>query len=732
MTPDEPPHYRAFLSYAHSDKAAADWLFHAMESFQIGKDLAGRVTERGPVPDRLYPVFKDRNEFPVGGDLTEETLKALRASVALIVLCSPRSAGSDNVRREIAMFRDLFGDSRPIIPLILGGEHGQTVKDWFPPPLTPDRLAADWREDVGDGRDLALAKVVAALLGLPPEQVYRRVERERRRVFWRWVKVAALIVLLAMGAGAAAWVALVKHDQVETQGRSLEELRALALNYLRATNPAAAADARSVDDLMATLRRIDQEAAAGDRRKAEVLNRIAAGDSAGALELQETIAKDAEAAVERDRARVAEAAKKAAEEYRIAAALAGFGDPKRARDAYASALRLDPEDVGSWMQIGYLQWSARSLTEAEASYQRALMLGRPGQHDRDLYWSRLGLGDILHEQGNLSGAMGQYLDGRAVADRLLAANPNDPRWQRDLSVALNKIGDVLVAQGKGADALSAYRNSLAIRENLTRMDPANIERQRDLLVSFGRVGDALMKQGKVEDALAAYRGSLAIVEHLVRTDPANKGWQRDLSISLNRVARALMAQGKGEEALAAYREDLAIAEDLVREDPGNAGWQEDLAISFNNVGDVLRALGKGEEAIATYRHSMVIIERLVQSNPGNATWQFSLGINHERIGNVLFDQGHSDEALRSYRARHEIIDRLVRADMGNAEWQRDLAVSQFKLGVVVLRLGDVAEARRQLTAGRAIVATLAARSPDWAGVRQDVETFDRVLEMIPP
>ena len=283
MTPDEQPHYRAFLSYAHSDKAAADWLFHAMEAFRIGDDLIGRVTERGPIPDKLYPVFKDRNEFPVGGDLAEETLKALRASAALIVLCSPRSAGSDNVRREIAMFRDLYGDSRPIIPLILGGEHGQTVKDWFPPPLTPDRLAADWREDVGDGRDLALAKVIAALLGLPPEQIYRRVERERRRVFWRWVKVAALFVLLAMGGVYATYIALVKHDQVQVQTRSLEELQTLALKYLRVANPAAAADARSVEDLMQLLRRIDQEAVAGDARKAEVLDRIAAGDAAGAL-----------------------------------------------------------------------------------------------------------------------------------------------------------------------------------------------------------------------------------------------------------------------------------------------------------------------------------------------------------------------------------------------------------------------------------------------------------------
>ena len=523
MTPEEPPHYRAFLSYAHADRAAADWLFRGLEGFRIGKDLKGQVTARGPIPDRLYPICKDREEFTPGEDLPEETLKALRQSAALIVLCSPRSAASDNVRREIVMFRDLYGDSRPIIPLILGGEPGQTVNDWFPPPLTPDRLAADWRpEGVGDGRDLALAKVIAALLGLPPERIYQRLVRERKRLFWRRVQVAVLVVLLAAGGGYAGWMWWTKHEEVQVQGRSLAELQELALKYIRLTNPAAAADARSVEDLVGTFRRMDQEAAAGNARKAEIIRRINAGDAAGALALQETIAKDAEAAVERDRARVAEAAKKAAEEYRAVARLAGHGDPKRAREAYASALRLDPDDVGSWMQLGFLQWSAGALAEAETAYRRALTLGRPGQHDHGLYWSRIGLGDLLRDRGDLSGAMGEYADARAAAERLSAADPKDVNWQRDLSVSFDRVGDVLVAQGKGEEALTAYRDSLAIRERLARADPANAGWQRDLSVAFNKVGDVLVAQGKGEEALTAYRDSLAIAERLARSDPANE------------------------------------------------------------------------------------------------------------------------------------------------------------------------------------------------------------------
>lgn len=41
--------YRAFISYSHADQDWAKWLHRAVESFPIGKDLAGRFTERGEI-----------------------------------------------------------------------------------------------------------------------------------------------------------------------------------------------------------------------------------------------------------------------------------------------------------------------------------------------------------------------------------------------------------------------------------------------------------------------------------------------------------------------------------------------------------------------------------------------------------------------------------------------------------------------------------------------------------
>jgi formylglycine-generating enzyme required for sulfatase activity len=210
--------YRAFISYSHADQDWAKWLHRAIESFPIGKDLAGRFTERGEIPSALRPVFRDRDEFTAGGGLSEQTLAALDASRALIVICSLNAANSRYVNEEVRLFKSRHPD-RLVVPLIVDGKPGDAERECFPPALRfevdakgritkrpVELLAADAREEA-DGKDLALAKIGAGLLGLPSDEVFRRAERERRAAARRKRRVQAAIGALAilLGAGVLAW-----------------------------------------------------------------------------------------------------------------------------------------------------------------------------------------------------------------------------------------------------------------------------------------------------------------------------------------------------------------------------------------------------------------------------------------------------------------------------------------------------------------------------------------------
>ena len=70
--------YRAFISYSHADTAWAKWLHRALENLRIDKDLAGRETATGTVPNSLRPVFRDRDDFTAGHTLTNQNSRRAR------------------------------------------------------------------------------------------------------------------------------------------------------------------------------------------------------------------------------------------------------------------------------------------------------------------------------------------------------------------------------------------------------------------------------------------------------------------------------------------------------------------------------------------------------------------------------------------------------------------------------------------------------------------------------
>jgi hypothetical protein len=204
--------YRAFLSYSHRDTAWAKWVHRALEAYRIDKDLVGRETAHGLVPKTLRPIFRDRDDFPAGHSLTEQTLAALEASQFLIVLCSPNAAQSAYVNEEIRCFKAL-GRAALVINVIVDGEPGDPEHECFPPAvrfkvgadgaITEERenpIAADARPQ-GDGKEIAKQKIVAGLLGVGLDEIMRRAERARKRrnlVRVGWAGAAAVLVLTAV------------------------------------------------------------------------------------------------------------------------------------------------------------------------------------------------------------------------------------------------------------------------------------------------------------------------------------------------------------------------------------------------------------------------------------------------------------------------------------------------------------------------------------------------------
>ncbi len=215
------PSFRAFLSYSHADKAAAQQLHRKLESYRLPGHLLQASADR-----RIGKIFRDREDLPAATDLSASVRQALTASQALIVLCSPAAKDSHWVAREIALFRELHPD-RPILAALLNGEPDEV----FPAPLHDggEPLAADLRED-GDGYRLGFLKVVAGVMGVPLDSL---VQRDSQRQLRRVMAVTGLITAVALVMAVMTVIALQARSEAQRQQAAAEGLIEYMLTDLR-------------------------------------------------------------------------------------------------------------------------------------------------------------------------------------------------------------------------------------------------------------------------------------------------------------------------------------------------------------------------------------------------------------------------------------------------------------------------------------------------------------------
>ena len=672
--------YRAFISYSHADTSWAKWLHRGLEGFRIDKDLVGHETSTGTIPKTLRPIFRDRDDFTAGHTLTEQTLAALDASHALIVICSPASAKSHYVNEEIRRFKSRHSD-RPVIPVIVGGTPNDAKDECFSPALkfkvTPggkvthsadEPLAADVREE-GDGKHLAFAKVVAGLLGVSSDDIFRRAERERHRQ-GRIRSTIGLVIagLIALG-GFLAW-------QSHQQQQTIAEVEALVAKYSVASQTDAGAP-RSKEGLTQAITAI-AEGAAGDARYAQALELLKAGKPAEAEPLLKAIAKEKET-------RIAHDSKQAAAAYENLGAITRLSNPKRAREAYAKAAVLDPDNAEALYWNGRLQFEARNLDASEQAYKRLLTVKENKGAACEHCWALYGLGDVAEKRGQSKQALKYYRDGLVKAGDFANANRDNVESQLVLGAAYDRIGGVLQTQGKLNEALQFYRDNLANSDRLAKIEPNTPRVQRNLWVSYAKLGNLLALQGNFDQALKALQDGLAIVDRLTKTEPENEEWQRELGVSYELIGKLFAGQGNLDKALQYIQGSLPIKERLVRGDPDNAEHHTSLLDSNIALGDVLLARANLAEAMKRYRACLAIADHLARSNPENPIWQRHLSTSLTKIGDVLVAQDSLSEAMVNYQIALDVLENLAQNEPGSADRQRDVADAYIKLGDAQLK-----------------------------------------------
>ncbi len=230
--------YMAFLSYSHKDAAIADWLHEALEEFRVPPRLVGKLTDQGPVPKRLAPIFRDRQELAAAADLGEEIEEAIAGSRFLIVLCSTAAAKSRWIDKEIACFKRLHREDRILAAIVDGEPFASDDPEpgrgrMFPAiPAGPFRSPrAANRAARGTGRcrfsrqlrrpAMGLLKIAAGMIGVGLDDLAQREAQRRTR---RLYAVTAASVAGMLFTSGLAYTAIDARDAARDQRREAEGL----------------------------------------------------------------------------------------------------------------------------------------------------------------------------------------------------------------------------------------------------------------------------------------------------------------------------------------------------------------------------------------------------------------------------------------------------------------------------------------------------------------------------
>ena len=223
--------YYAFISYNSKDTVWGKRVQRKLEHYRMPATLC---SERGWKRTPIRPVFFAPTDIQPGG-LTDELQERLKASRNLIVICSPNSAQSDWVGKEIEFFHSLGRTENIHFFIVDGKPHsGNPETECFNPVIDklglPEILGANIHERNYRwpwlNKERAYVQLVSKLLGVEFDAIWQRHKRLllRRALAWLLGIAAVIAALVAVWMGNQPFNATVRLNESTSHNEQLPAL----------------------------------------------------------------------------------------------------------------------------------------------------------------------------------------------------------------------------------------------------------------------------------------------------------------------------------------------------------------------------------------------------------------------------------------------------------------------------------------------------------------------------
>jgi len=255
------------------------------------------------------------------------------------------------------------------------------------------------------------------------------------------------------------------------------------------------------------------------------------------------------------------------------------GQIDEAIEAYKHAIRLAPNQIFPWNNLGNLYSKLGRNDEALAAFRKAI------EHSPEDAFSWNSLGNVYLKTGQNDKAVMAYTQsielapnfvypwnglGNAYAglgktDEAILAYQKAIEFNHHLSNPLIGLGNIYAEQGRSEDAVQAYRQALDAEPSLAHV--------------WNALGNVHYKKGAYAEAVAAYEKVIELAPEL--------GWP------YGNLGLAYCALGKYARALPLYKKAIQLL-----------ASPKDQAITWNRLGDAYRTLNDRKNAMAAYQKAV--------------------------------------------------------------------------------------------------------------------------------
>ncbi|HSL55243.1 MAG TPA: serine/threonine-protein kinase [Pyrinomonadaceae bacterium] len=327
--------------------------------------------------------------------------------------------------------------------------------------------------------------------------------------------------------------------------------------------------------------------------------------------------------------------------------------------------------------------------------------------------------------------------GLKYLDSLAQDAAGDRGLQRELAVAYEKLGAVqytpsVAHLGDLAGALESHRKAAALREALVAAEPGNVDYRRELLDSNWYIATLLGRYGDMAQELEIIRRQLPEREQLAAAEKDGFVDRYNLAATYVYIGSLLMLRGDANGAVENQQKALEIKEQLAALDPDRARSSRALSISYEYLGLAHDRGGDTKRALELQQRGLQMRESLVAADPLNTDLRLMLVESYRYVGDMYFKLGDVKVAREHYSKQFSLVKEMIAADPSDAQLLSNQAVALIKVGDVEAAEGRTLSATSNYREALKIREQLSAGAPADVYLRRDLEEVLMKLRTVHP